>query len=323
MPENFSGSKLLNFYKQFYALLSAGLPIPKALRILELRGMIIDLEKGQPLFAAFARAGFPAGDINLIKIGEESGRLLDSLGRIIKQLEGSIASRNSVKKALMYPMVVLSLSFCSIIFLLVFILPTFKGIFSEFNFELPFLTRLFLGISEQWFFILIFTAVLAAGFCFLFKKEEFRINLPLAGSIYKNTMLSGICRSLGYQLKSGVPVLTAIATIREGLGSRIYSDALAEASLALERGEKMSEAIKKGSVFPDSLIQIIGVGEESGSLDEVLVQSAGFYEQEAEGFIKKWVSLIEPAATLVVGGLVGLIAFSMILPLFQMMEQIQ
>jgi len=331
--KSYSKSELLNFYQQLLALLKAGIPITKSLQILLnqsnkrfkiiISKIIDNLQEGNSLAVSFEKAGLPSEDYNLIRVGEESGRLPESLSRIIKYLAGSLSSKDKIKKALMYPVIVLSLSFCSVIFLLVFILPTFKGIFSEFNFDLPFLTRVFLGISEQWFPIFVSIVLFASFFCFLFRKEEVRMRLPLVGSIYKNTIYAKICRSLGYQLKSAVPILKAIATIREGLASQIYSGALDDISQSLEHGERISDAMEKTAVFPYSLIQIVSVGEESGSLDEVLIQSAEFYEQETEGFIKKWVTLIEPISTLAVGGLVGLIAFAMILPLFKMMESIQ
>ncbi len=331
--KSFSKSRLLDFYKQLLALLAAGVPIVASLQIIQnqsdknfgsiIKKITTDLAEGKTLASSLKTNSFPDEDINLIKIGIATGKLEDSLEKIVQYSQNSLSAKNKIKKALLYPSIVLGLSFLSILFLLIFILPTFKGIFSEFNFDLPFLTRLFLKISENWFFIFILIIGLIIVLGYFFKKEEIRIKLPLIGSIYKNKVISKICRGLGYQLKSSVSVLTAIKAVKQGVDSKIYSKALDELYIGLEQGESFSTILAGNALFPISLIQIIKIGEESGTLDDILIQSANYYEQETESFIKKWITLVEPLSTLAVGGIVALIALSMVLPLFQMMEQIQ
>lgn len=333
MRKYFSKSKLLVFYTQLLALLKAGLPIVSSLKIIQNQsdkkfGLMIEnissnLAAGDALADLLKKHNFPNEDVNLIQIGVVSGKLEASLEKIIQYYKSSLLASNKIKKALLYPSIVLGLSFVSILFLLIFILPTFKNIFSEFNFDLPFLTKAFLRVSENWALILLFIIGMIIVSAYLFKKEEIRIKLPLIRSIYKNKMLSRICRSLGYQLKSSVPVLTAIQAVKQGINSIIYSKALDDLSNKLEQGESFSAILSRNVLFPASLIQIVKIGEESGTLDDVLIQSADYYEQETDSFIKKWITLVEPLSTLVVGGVVVLIALSMVLPLFQMMEQIQ
>lgn len=323
----------LDFYSQLLSLLKAGIPILKALQIIlnqsdkkfkqAIQLIIKNLEEGNSLYVSFRKNGFPEEDCNLIRIGEESSNLEKSLAQIVNHLKSSIESKDKIKKALIYPMMVLSLSFAAIIFLLVFILPGFQNIFSEFNFELPFLTVLLLNISKQWFLLLIILTLFIGGSFFLYRREEIKLRLPIVGRIYKNMIFCKICRGLGYQLKSGVPILKALKTLQTSLKSKKYTQVVTGTAKDLEEGFKLSDSLKKSSAFPDSLVQIVRVGEESGSLGDVLVQSSSYYEQQAESFIKKWVLLVEPISTLTVGSVVGLIAISMLLPMFRMLETIQ
>ncbi|OGC03870.1 hypothetical protein A2276_08485 [candidate division WOR-1 bacterium RIFOXYA12_FULL_43_27] len=311
--------RFLSFYKQLLGLLSAGLPISKALSILNKKDIVASLENGITLSDSLRAAGFPAEDLALIGAGEQSGNLEDALGRVARRLEAEIVSRDKIKKALMYPTIVLSVSLVSIIFLLVFILPTFAGIFSEFDYELPLLTRLLLKVSNWWFLPIFFLFAIGLTAWKLFKSEAFKLKFPF----YRNIILARLCRGLGYQLKSNVPILSALRMVAENLGSPVYSAALNSIARSLEQGSKFSDCLDNRSLFPAEFFEIIRVGEESGSLCEVLVQSALFYEEETENLARKWVTLVEPASTLVVGGVVGVIAFAMILPLFQMMESIK
>jgi type IV pilus assembly protein PilC len=331
--KTYSKYKLLIFYRQLKALLKAGVPIIHALEIIknqsdgQFRSAINQisngLKLGNTLASSFEKAGFPASDINLIRVAEVDGRVEEALGRIEKCLDRSISSREKIKKALMYPMIVLSLSFMSVIFLLVFIIPSFKNIFSDFSFELPLLTKILLTVSDFWWMILLLLIGISIFTYFLFKKDKVKRSMPIFGSVYKNLQFSSFCRSLGYQLKGGVPLLKALSIIQNGVCDLYLAKALKSIYESLENGIKLSEALTITKIFPDSLIQIVRIGEESGSLDQVLIQAAEYYEEECDSMIKKLIVLVEPLSTLFVGGVVALVAFSMIVPLFSLMETIQ
>jgi type IV pilus assembly protein PilC len=199
-----------------------------------------------------------------------------------------------------------------------FILPVFSQMFSDFNFPLPLITRLVIALPGFW----PLGILLLFGSLFLLYQARNNDHLKHKIPGYRATQIAHFARLLGAQIKSSVSVLTALSTCGRSADS-IYGQMIDRARDRVENGEKLSNALAKyPHLFPEVLRQMIAVGEEAGSLDEMLLKAADYYEKEAESVIKQAAVLIEPVSTLAVGLLVGVMAFAMIMPLFSIMNSL-
>ena len=347
-PEmNISCSKLARFFDRLASISGAGVPLLRALEMLEsqekskkfrsiLNQIHSKLNAGSMFAETLALCGgsIPLSCINIVKASEVSGNLDQGLRRAAKYLEQRGAFRGKLLRSMMYPMFVVSLSMLSLIFLFTYLLPTFSGIFESLDTSLPLITLIVIGfgdfIAKYKMFIFV-SGVIVWFILFYFAKKEkgaelldkIKLKLPVVGGITKKSIFSHISNSLGEMLDSGVPILAALEAALDMVGNRVYRKALGEVKEGVESGERLFEAMRETGRFPQILIQMVGAGEESGQLGKMLKSAAQFYEEETEQTLKVLASFIEPIATVTAGLVVGIIVMALFMPLVSMVSALE
>ncbi|HAT72993.1 MAG TPA: type II secretion system protein GspF [Elusimicrobia bacterium] len=334
------------FSRQLSTLVSAGVPIVQGLNILEAQaenpafksvvsGLRGDIEAGLSIADAMKKhpQAFTELYVAMIKAGEVGGILDTILERLSGFLESSEQLRAKVKSALMYPAVVFSVAGLITIFLIMFVIPIFKDIFSSFGAELPFLTRVMINLSdflrEKIFYVLPFLV----GGGWLFKRwmktdkgqekiDEISLKLPVFGILLKKVAIARFTRTLGTLIKSGVPILQGLETVAKTSGNKIIERAINSSRDSIKEGGRISDPLKKANIFPPMVIQMISVGEETGGLDTMLNKIADFYDQEVDTAVKGLTSMIEPLIIVFLGVVVGTIVIAMFMPMFSLGEMV-
>lgn len=330
------------FSRQLSTLVSSGVPIIQSLSILceqaENKNFVRviseikkDIEGGLSISDAMAKHPkvFSELYVSMIKAGEVGGILDTILDRLSTYLESASALRDKVKSALMYPTIVGGIAVIITIFLIVFVIPIFKNIFTGFGAELPFMTRIVIGVSDfiktKIVYILVFTGGLVYFYKRYSKTEKGRkkidailLKLPVFGIILKKVAIAKFSRTLGTLIKSGVPILQALETVAKTSGNKVIEEIIINSMQSIREGGKISEPLKKSDVFPSMVVQMIAVGEETGSLDNMLFKIADFYDQEVDSAVKGLTSMIEPIVMVFMGVVIGFIVIAMFIPMFQM-----
>lgn len=341
--ERLSPVDVMFLVRNLSTTVKAGLSIVEALDIL-----IADAEKklmkkvlqearaciknGQPLSSAFEayKDSFPPIFMGMLRAGELSGQLDKILAELGRYLSKEYALRSKVKSALTYPVILLVASLGVMTLLLVFVLPRLTSSFAASGVKLPFITQVFLGLSKMitWSFTL--DLVLLAGLIWFFvyfrrtnsgKRFFFWViaHTPVANDLVKKVALVRFARTFGNLIGSGVSALEALDLSSKSMGNLPYEIAIKNAILAVENGSPISEALNKfPHLFPRLLISLIIVGERTGTLHEIMGTFADFYEEEVDNTLKDLTSILEPALLLIMGLLVGAIAVSIILPIYQL-----
>ena len=337
-----SAKELVLFSRQFSTLVNAGVPIVQGLTILVdqaetpvFKNVITkireDIEQGISITDAMRKhpEAFTELYVSMIKAGEVGGILDTILERLSTYLEGAEELKGKVKGALVYPGVICCVAGSVTLFLLIFVIPTFQGIFSSFGAELPLPTRVLIGISEllrQFWYILI-SAPFAAFWGFkrfrntekgLLLTDSIALKIPLVGMLLKKVSVAKFSRTLGTLIKSGVPILQALDTVAKTSGNKVIEIAIDSAKQSIREGERMAEPLKKTRVFPPMVIQMISIGEETGNLDTMLNKIADFYDQEVDVTVKGLTSMIEPLIMVGMGLVVGAIVLAMFMPMFEL-----
>ncbi|MBN1823961.1 MAG: type II secretion system F family protein [Endomicrobiales bacterium] len=339
------GSKeLVLFSRQFSTLVTAGVPIVQGLSILVdqaetplfkkiLTTVREDIEQGISITDAMRKhpAAFSELYVSMIKAGEVGGILDTILERLSAYLESAEELKGKVMGAMVYPAVITCVAGTITLFLLVFVIPTFKGIFESFGAELPLPTAMLIGLSEflrKYFFVL---AAAIVGLVVGFNKfratnkgqkitDTYALKLPLFGILLKKVAVAKFSRTLGTLIKSGVPILQALDTVGKTAGNKVIESAIESARNSIKEGERMAEPLRKTNVFPPMVIQMIAIGEETGNLDTMLSKIADFYDQEVDVAVKSLTSMIEPLIMVGMGVVVGAIVLAMFLPMFEMSQ---
>ena len=343
--------QLVIFTRQLSTMIGAGVPLLRALNALannmtekmalkEVLNIIIrDVEGGKNLGDSFAKFPEVFNDvyINMVRAGEAAGILDEILDRLAAQQEKSMSMRKKIKSAMAYPMVLLTITTLAFFGLMIFIVPQIGGIVTDLGgegAELPFITTLMLDISdfiiEYWYMILITAAILI--FLFLGYKKTIRgrfqfdsllLKLPIVKDIIMKISIAHFARTFSALMEAGVAVLEAIDVTSRAVGNAVYEKALVEAELQVKNGKNLSSIISSNPIFPSIVSQMLAVGEETGQTGSVLLKVADFYEEEVDSAIAGLSSLIEPLMIVVMGGMVGLIAASVMLPIAGLSQTIQ
>lgn len=343
--------QLVIFTRQLSTMIGAGVPLLRALNALannmtekmalkEVLNIIIrDVEGGKNLGDSFAKFPEVFNDvyINMVRAGEAAGILDEILDRLAAQQEKSMSMRKKIKSATAYPMVLLTITTLAFFGLMIFIVPQIGGIVTDLGgegAELPFITTLMLDISdfiiEYWYMILITAAILI--FLFLGYKKTIRgrfqfdsllLKLPIVKDIIMKISIAHFARTFSALMGAGVAVLEAIDVTSRAVGNAVYEKALVEAELQVKNGKNLSSIISSNPIFPSIVSQMLAVGEETGQTGSVLLKVADFYEEEVDSAIAGLSSLIEPLMIVVMGGMVGLIAASVMLPIAGLSQTIQ
>lgn len=335
------------YCRQFYTMLNAGVSIVKCLDILQLqtenktmrvatRATFDDVQKGMTLSEAMRKQEnvFPSLLVNMVEAGEVSGSLDIIMERMAIHYEKENKIENKIKGAMIYPIVLGVVSTAVVIFLLVAVMPTFISMFESSGVELPTPTKLLLNISNSlknhWYIYLTFIIALILIIGYFGKQESGRLfidGLKFRMPIIKDTNIkvatSRFTRTLSTLLSSGIPLLQALDVVSKIVNNRLLSNRLNNAKEEVRKGVPLSRTIKEVKVFPPMVDSMIKIGEESGSLDDILNKSADFYDEEVEVAIQKMTEMLQPLLVVVMALIVGFIVIAMALPMFDMVNTVQ
>jgi len=272
--------------------------------------------------------------INMVKAGEASGKLDTVLERYAEFYEHQVNLQRQIKGALFYPIILLAAGIAVTLFVVTFIIPQFAEIFLNVGIKLPLATiilyKVGLGIKQFWYLIVLFAIICWVGIKYYgnTKRGKLRIdatklNLPILGSLYRKTSISRFSRTLGTLVESGVPILESLDITKEVMGNQVLAGTVADARNSVEKGQRIAEPLRVSEEFPLDAVQMISVGEESGNLDGMLSKISDFYDKAIGYTIKKLTVVLEPLFLVIMGGLVGFIMASMLLPMFDMMKMLR
>ncbi len=335
--------EILLFSSQLSAMVEAGLPLLRCLQSFRkeienrrFRGVIdavsTEVEEGSTLHDALARhpTVFSSLFVNMVRAGEVSGRLDQTLSQLTNYLEKMADLRRKLVGAMTYPSFLIFFTFAAVVFLVVQVVPVFQRIYGGLGARLPGPTRMLLSISSttREYALVFFLAALAAGIIGLlilrsgpgrYAFDQYKLKIPLFGSLLRKFALVKFARTLGVLINSGVPILASLDLVAETAGNSFLERAIRDSSTAIERGSSFAEALRaRDEIFPEMIIQMASTGEESGALDKMLSRVSGFYEQQIESTIAALTSLVEPVLIVFIGGVIGSILLSIFLPIFKM-----
>ncbi len=336
--------ELLLLLRELTSLLRAGIPLTTSLesaagqnRSPALRKALTDITRRVNSGASFSDAvsshpqDFPELFISMIRVGETAGILDQVLERLAQLGTQELETRSRVRSALIYPLTLVSFAFLVVSGLLVGVLPKFVGIFEASQVKLPWPTRLLLFLSglmtHYWWLLLISFFV----FGWLFRAyyatpsgrwqiDQWTLYIPIVGPLYRKVMVAQIARTLGSMLRTGVPLLEALGVTEKTVSNVVYQRALQRTRTAVAEGKSLSEPLTASGLFPHLVLQLVSVGERSGQLDTMLGEVSAFYEPEIELSIRNLTTLLEPILLMGMGLVVGFIALSVLLPIFQLIH---
>ena len=335
------------FYRQFATMVNAGLTLVSSLDILieqvenktlssVIKTIKSDVEAGSTLADAFAKQPQVFSEINvsMIRAGEIGGVLDEILNKIADLMEKEYALRQKIKSAMAYPTFIAGAAVIMAIFLLTFVLPQFVGVFAQYGGELPALTNLLVVLtklfSQYWYlFFITFAAIVFAFLAYIktpngkLNFDKFKLSAPIFGEINRKTAVARFTRILGTLIKSGVPILEALKVSSNAIGNLVISFAVTNAKTKIKEGQSISGPLAASGVFPPMVTQMIMVGEESGELEEMLINVAKFYDEEVDRSVERLTSIIEPVMMVFIALTVGVMIIAMYLPIFNMINLIR
>lgn len=342
LKKRISTNALVVFTRQLSTLIAAGLPLVKALRTLSdqleagalkdvIQNLANEVESGTRFSEALSRFPniFPGFYINMIKAGELGGMLDGILKRLSEFLDKSQKLREKVKSALMYPAFVMMVAVLILIMLMVFVIPTFTNMFSEMGEALPLPTKILIATSDiirRFWYLIPLLPVAIIAFCkFLVKSanrrfviDRMKLHVPVVGLLVQQISVARFTRTLGTLLSSGVPILSALETVKDIVGNEFVSRAVLQIRDSIKEGESVSKPMEASKAFPALVVKMINIGEETGQLDKMLIQIADNFEEEVDVAINGLTSLLEPMLIVAMGLVVGFIVVSMFMPLFSL-----
>ncbi|BCO32447.1 MSHA biogenesis protein MshG [Thiohalobacter sp. COW1] len=341
-PEKVKLADLIQFSRQMHSLLRAGVPILSALNGLTgttrnrtlakaLAGISDMLEAGHDLASALARheAIFSSFYISLVRVGETTGQLEEIFLQLAYYLEREKKTRDQIKSALRYPIFVISAIAIALAIINVFVIPAFSDVFARYDAELPMMTRFLIGMSDffvnQWPVLL---ALLIGSFFGLrmylnsesgrYRWDRFKLRLPLVGTVLEKATLSRYARLFSLAHKAGVPLMTTLTVISKAVDNSYFEDRVLAMRTGIERGDSITNTAMASGLFDPLVLQMMAVGEQSGTLDELLGEVARYYDQEVEYSIERLAGSIEPILTVVIGIMVLVLALGIFLPMWGM-----
>ena len=331
------------FSRQLSTMLSAGIPLVQSFEIVAtghenpamqklLFAIKNDVEGGSALAEALAKHPLYFDDlfVNLVESGEQAGALETLLDKIATYKEKTEAIKKKVKKAITYPAAVLVVAFVVTIILMVFVIPAFEDLFQGFGADLPAFTRVVIDISQfirdkGWFLAMMFGASI---FTFMYFKKRSRpmrhfldrlvLKAPIIGPIMQKSAIARYARTLSTMFSAGVPLVEALESVAGATGNIVYEVGVLQMKDEVSTGQRLQQAMENTDLFPNMVIQMIAVGEESGSLDTMSAKVADFYEEDVDNAVDNLSSLLEPLIMSVLGILVGGLVVAMYLPIFKM-----
>jgi type IV pilus assembly protein PilC len=331
------------FTRQLATMMKAGVPLLQAFDIVArgasnprltklLTDIRSDVETGTSLSVAFRKhpMQFNALYCNLVEAGEQGGILEQLLERLAIYEEKTMALKQKIKSALVYPVAVLVVAFIVLTIIMLFVIPSFKEVFSSFGADLPAPTLAVMWLSEQFvaYWWLIFGVIFGGGYFFMQswrRSEKMQVamdrlflRLPVFGDLIRKSVLARWTRTLSTMFGAGVPLVEALDSVGGASGNAVYQIATEQIQKEVSTGTALTMAMQNTGVFPTMVLQMTSIGEESGSLDHMLGKAAEFYEDEVDEMVKGLSSLMEPFIISILGVLIGGIVVSMYLPIFKL-----
>ncbi len=333
------------FARQLATMMTAGVPMVQAFDIVgrgnenaSMQDLILsikaDVEGGTALAAALSKHPLHFDDLfcNLVRAGEAAGVLEDLLDKIATYKEKIESIKGKIKKAMFYPAAVIVVAVLVTTLIMMFVVPQFESLFASFGSDLPAFTKFVVSISrwlQDWWF-LAFGAVIAAIYLFAFvwkRSRPFRLwvdrlllKVPIIGVIVNKSSIARFARTTSTMFAAGVPMVEALESVAGATGNIVYSDAVLRMREDVATGQSLQLTMKQQNLFPHMVIQMVAIGEESGSLEDMLSKVADFYEEEVDNMVDALSSLLEPIIMVVLGTLVGGLIVAMYLPIFHMGE---
>ena len=331
------------FSRQLATMLSAGIPLVQAFEIVgnghenaAMQKLILsikaDVEGGSALAEALAKQPLYFDDlfVNLVEAGEQAGALESLLDKIATYKEKTEAIKKKIKKALTYPAAVLVVALVVTTILLIFVIPSFEDLFQGFGADLPTFTRMVIDLSAfvRTRGIIILIGIIAAVAAFLYFKKRSRpfrhfldrmmLKAPIIGPILQKASIARYARTLSTMFAAGVPLVEALDSVAGATGNIVYEVGVLEMRDEVATGQRLQQAMENTDLFPNMVNQMIAVGEESGSLDEMSAKVADFFEEDVDNAVDNLSSLLEPLIMGILGVLVGGLVVAMYLPIFKM-----
>ena len=335
--------QLLIFNQQFVTLTRAGLPILKGLDLLvgniknrrlrtHLQSVHAKVKTGMPLSEAFQSEGvFPPIYTTSIMAGEKSGSLPEVIERYVAYQKVALGARKKILVSLIYPAVLVFLVFVLILFLVTYVVPEFASLYESMDAQLPYMTQLLVafGVTANENLWLIALAVLGVGssLAWWFRSDRirdsldgFKLKVPVFGQIWIKYQVSQLCRLLGTLLQGGIPLLQALETTGSSLGSRLLRESIAQSREMVREGQPLSRGLAAAGIFPSLAVEMVNVGESTGSLPAMLHSVAEFFDDDVNTMMSAALSLIEPAIMIFMGIFVAFVLISLYLPIFTLAE---
>ncbi len=335
------------YARQFATLIRAGVSILESTKILAdqtsskpLKKGLKDVEEDVRSGLSFSEAAakypkvFPSLFVNMIRAGEATGNLDESLERLAFSYEKQFNLKKKVQSTLAYPVILLVLTIIVSVFLMLTIVPQFVTMFNDMGAELPLITKMVMGFSESlqnsWYFYFAAIFIILISFYLLYNKNTqfyysfnvFLLKMPVFGKLLQKSAIARMTRTLSSLFSSSVPILQALTIVEKVIGNPVVAKVVSESRTSLEQGSTLSAPLEKSWIFPPLVTQMTAIGEQTGSLDYMLEKIADFYEDDVDRTVDTLKSLIEPLMIVFLAAIVGTIVMAIMIPMFSMYEQI-
>lgn len=331
------------FARQLATMMTAGVPLVQAFEIVgrghenpSMQELIIsvknDVEAGNALATALAKHPLYFDDLfcNLVHAGEQAGVLETLLNKIATYKEKTEALKSKIKKAMFYPTAVIVVAFIITAILLIFVIPQFQSLFTSFGGDLPAFTQLVINISNifQQYWWAIFGGIGLSVYVFIYLKkrstnfnkalDRIVLKIPVMGEIIRKAAIARYCRTLSTMFAAGVPLVEAMESVAGATGNSVYGNSVLVMRDEIATGQQLQASMRQTNLFPNMVVQMVAIGEESGSLDDMLAKVADFFEEEVDNAVDALSSLLEPLIMAILGVLIGGLVVAMYLPIFKM-----
>jgi len=339
--------EIVVFTRQLTTLIESGIPLVQGLEILYdqvktpyfkqvIFAIFNDIKEGTSFNGALSKYPrvFSEFYVNMVKAGETSGQLPGILERVSSYIEDALSLQRKIRSSLAYPAIVVVMAIGITAFLILKVIPTFKGIFSSLGGDLPLPTQILLAFSDfarQWFLAIVVFFILGGIVLQRYaitprgrrQIDETMLKIPIMGELIKKIAIAKFCRTFSTLVSSGVPILTALDIVGKTAGNKVLEDAVFASRKFVQEGEAISEPLARSGIFPPMVVRMISVGEKTGKLEDMLNKISQFYEDEVDTAVSGLTSMIEPIIIGFLGIVIGGIVVSLFLPIIKITQMIQ
>jgi len=341
-PEKATEKDITVFFRQLSTMINAGVPLVQAFELAEkgssnkalvklLKDLRNELEGGVPLGETLRKFPdhFDTLSCALVQAGEQGGILDSILLRLCAYREKSQALKAKIKSAMVYPVAIVTVAFIVTAVLMIFVIPVFGKMFADFGSALPMPTQVAIVLSnafvDYWYVVVFAPIALVVGIRQTYKTksghyklDQLLLKLPILGDVLRKASVARFCRTFSTLTAAGVPVLESLDTVGETSGNVVVEEAILNAKESISQGQTLSAPLAASGIFPRMVTQMINIGEETGSMEEMLSKIADFYEQEVDSAVDNMTALMEPFIMAFLGVVIGGLVIAMYLPIFKM-----